>query len=47
LNMAFGTLPLSLEQWLVCAAMASSVLWLSELRKWGARLWAGRRAALA
>jgi magnesium-transporting ATPase (P-type) len=47
LNMAFGTVPLSFEQWLVCAAMASSVLWLSELRKWGARLWAGRRAAPA
>jgi len=47
LNMAFGTVPLSFEQWLVCAAMASSVLWLSELRKWGARLRAGRRSAPA
>jgi Ca2+-transporting ATPase len=34
LNRAFGTTPLSLMQWLVCLAMASGVLWLSELRKW-------------
>ena len=33
LNIAFGTVPLSLDQWLVCAAMASLVLWSSELRK--------------
>jgi Ca2+-transporting ATPase len=33
LNLAFGTVPLSLEQWLLCAAMASGVLWYSELRK--------------
>ena len=33
LNLAFGTTPLSLQQWLVCAAMGSSVLWYSELRK--------------
>ena len=33
LNVAFGTVPLSLDQWLVCAAMASVVLWVSELRK--------------
>ena len=33
LNVAFGTVPLSFEQWLVCAAMASMVLWFSELRK--------------
>jgi hypothetical protein len=40
--------PLTLEQWLVCAAMASVVLWLRELRKWISRLAAslsGRRAA--
>ncbi|MEP7300063.1 MAG: cation-translocating P-type ATPase [Caldimonas sp.] len=43
LNAAFGTVPLSLEQWLVCAAMASSVLWLSELRKWIGRLWIRRQ----
>ena len=33
LNVAFGTGPLTLDQWLVCAAMASVVLWASELRK--------------
>ena len=33
LNMAFGTVPLTLDQWLVCTAMGSSVLWFSELRK--------------
>ena len=33
LNIAFGTVPLSLQQWMVCAAMGSSVLWYSELRK--------------
>ena len=33
LNIAFGTTPLSFQQWMVCAAMGSSVLWYSELRK--------------
>lgn len=33
LNRAFGTVPLTGEQWLVCLAMASVVLWFSELRK--------------
>ena len=33
LGEAFSTTPLTLEQWLVCVAMASSVLWVSELRK--------------
>jgi Ca2+-transporting ATPase len=33
LNAAFGTVPLTLDQWLVCAGMASLVLWVSELRK--------------
>ena len=33
LNIAFGTVPLSLAQWMVCAAMGSSVLGYSELRK--------------
>ena len=33
LNLAFGTTPLTLNQWGVCVAMASSVLWYSELRK--------------
>jgi P-type Ca2+ transporter type 2C len=34
LNVAFSTAPLSPTQWAVCVAMASSVLWFSELRKW-------------
>ena len=33
LNIAFGTAPLRLDQWMVCAAMASGVLIHSELRK--------------
>ena len=33
LNIAFGTAPLALDQWLVCAAMGSGVLMYSELRK--------------
>ena len=39
LNQAFGTAPMSLNQWLVCAAMASVVLWLSELQKLVRRVW--------
>lgn len=39
LNIAFGTAPLSLAQWGVCAAMASAVLWFSELRKGLSRVW--------
>ncbi len=34
MNLAFGTSPLEFHQWLFCIAMASSVLWLSELYKW-------------
>ena len=34
LNAAFGTAPLSGEQWLLCIALASAVLWAGELRKW-------------
>ncbi|MGJ7496289.1 cation-translocating P-type ATPase [Variovorax sp. RT4R15] len=33
LNVAFSTVPLTPGQWLLCAAMASAVLWYSELRK--------------
>ncbi|HEX2419816.1 MAG TPA: cation-translocating P-type ATPase C-terminal domain-containing protein, partial [Micromonosporaceae bacterium] len=33
LNTAFGTVPLSWQQWLVCTALASTVLWAGELRK--------------
>ena len=39
LNVAFGTVPLSLEQWALCTAMASAVLWTSELRKLAVRAW--------
>ena len=42
LNLAFGTTPLTVEQWLGCAAIASAVLWTSEARKWVQRIWAGR-----
>lgn len=33
LNVAFSTVPMPLAQWAVCVAMASVVLWVSELRK--------------
>ena len=39
LNLAFGTVPLAFDQWLLCAAMASVVLWFSELRKLARRAW--------
>ncbi|MBI2725060.1 MAG: cation-translocating P-type ATPase [Polaromonas sp.] len=42
LNIAFGTVPLSANQWLVCAAMASTVLAYSELRKLLIRQWLHR-----
>ena len=45
LNLAFGTAPLGPGQWLVCAAMASGVLWVSELRKMALRHWTSRRGA--
>ncbi|HUX71414.1 MAG TPA: cation-translocating P-type ATPase [Cellulomonadaceae bacterium] len=45
LNTAFGTSPLSLQQWLVCVGMASVVLWMSELRKVVARARQSPRAA--
>jgi Ca2+-transporting ATPase len=45
LNVAFGTVPLELEQWFACAGIASVVLWFSELRKWlGRRREARNRA---
>ena len=43
LNLAFGTVPLSFDQWLLCAAMASVVLWYSELRKLASRAWSRRK----
>jgi magnesium-transporting ATPase (P-type) len=33
LNDAFGTAPLSLADWLLAAGLASTVIWVSELRK--------------
>lgn len=37
LHVAFGTVPLSLDQWLFCLAMGSAVLWVSEMKKWVGR----------
>ena len=42
LNLAFGTVPLAFDQWLVCIAMASVVLPYSELRKLVSRAWSRR-----
>ena len=39
LNAAFGTVPLAFDQWMLCIAMASAVLWFSELRKLAGRAW--------
>jgi magnesium-transporting ATPase (P-type) len=33
LNRAFETTPLSTADWLICVALASTILWLDELRK--------------
>ncbi|MFZ2176673.1 MAG: HAD-IC family P-type ATPase, partial [Rhodococcus sp. (in: high G+C Gram-positive bacteria)] len=44
LGEAFSTAPLSLDQWLVCVAMASTVLWASEIRKLVIRLFDSRKA---
>jgi potassium/sodium efflux P-type ATPase len=33
LNEAFGTTPLSIDQWLLCAGLASIVLWADEAKK--------------
>jgi Ca2+-transporting ATPase len=45
LNLAFGTVALQWNQWLLCVAMGSSVLWYSELRKGLGRLWGRRNLA--
>lgn len=42
LNQAFGTVPMSPAQWAGCVAMASGMLWGSELRKWLVRQRAAR-----
>ncbi|WP_448006388.1 cation-translocating P-type ATPase [Agromyces bauzanensis] len=47
LQVAFSTQSLDLEHWLVCAAMASVVLWFEELRKLGIRMVERRRADAA
>ena len=39
LNLAFGTVPLAFDQWMLRVAMASVVLWYSELRKLASRAW--------
>lgn len=41
LNLAFGTVPLALDQWLVCLGMASLVLVYSELRKLVVKMFMG------
>ena len=33
LNVAFGTVPMTVDQWLLCAGLGSAVYWYSELRK--------------
>jgi P-type Ca2+ transporter type 2C len=45
LNVAFSTVPLTINQWLVCAAMGSVVLWYSELRKVVSRGWVNKVVA--
>ena len=42
LNIAFGTAPLALDQWLVCTAMGSVVLIYSEVQKLLRRSWSRR-----
>ncbi|PNG27127.1 cation-translocating P-type ATPase [Methylocella silvestris] len=45
LNLAMGTAPLTLDQWLVCIGLASLVLWFSEARKLARRSVSRRIAA--
>ena len=45
LNIAFGTVALSLDQWAVCVAIGSAVLWFGELRKAVLRVWGQRYRA--
>jgi P-type Ca2+ transporter type 2C len=44
LNLAFATVPLTLQQWAVCVVMGSGVLWFTELRKAGRRAHRSRTA---
>jgi magnesium-transporting ATPase (P-type) len=39
LNVAFNTVPLTMQQWLQCAAISSTVLWYGECRKAVLRLY--------
>jgi P-type Ca2+ transporter type 2C len=43
LNRAFGTMPLSIGDWMLCVALASAVLWADELKKLVVRRVARRR----
>jgi Ca2+-transporting ATPase len=47
LNRAFSTTPLSGTEWATCAAIASSVLWADEVKKFLVRRVAARRTARA
>lgn len=47
LNIAFGTAPLTANQWLTCAAMGSVPLWYSEFRKLAGRAWRASHTSLA
>lgn len=47
LQQAFSTTDLSLGDWLICAAVASSVLWLRELGKAGKWAWSSVRPQIA
>jgi Ca2+-transporting ATPase len=38
LQRAFGTVPLSGQDWIFCIAIASSVLWLREISKLATRI---------
>ena len=45
LQQAFSTVALEFSDWLICSAVASSVLWLRELSKWVDRRRAARQEA--
>ena len=46
LNLGFGTVPLTFNQWLLCTGMASVLLWYSELRKLVGRAGGAEKMAL-
>ncbi|MGZ6124028.1 MAG: cation-translocating P-type ATPase, partial [Myxococcales bacterium] len=45
LQRAFSTVPLAARDWLICGGVASSVLWVMELKKLAARAFARRQPA--